>query len=166
MNVIAGIDIDRKYHTEEIIEMYHKGLLKPIALQGYVVRADSDSMIGFVPWHESTLARAEAGKAVTVDFAGEAEQMREDVERENPIVRTSPQEKQARVAMRILGEVHRSGNIGLSDEQVSEIAGEFWKQGETVTGETVRAVAAHFLSKAEQTNKEADSHRVTRQHKT
>jgi hypothetical protein len=166
MNVIAGIDIDRKYPAEEIISMYHKGLLKPIALEGYVVRADADMMIGFVPWHESTLARAEAGRAVNVDFTEEAEQMREDVERTHPIVRTSPQEKQARVAMRILGEVHRSGSIGLSDEQVSEIAGEFWKEGDTVSGETIRAVAAHFLSKAEQSNKEADGHRVTRQHKT
>ena len=57
--IIDGIDIERSYTTEEIIDMYHKGRLKPIALVGYCTRANDDGTIGFIPFWESTLFRSE-----------------------------------------------------------------------------------------------------------
>lgn len=155
--IVAGIDITRKYHIEEILAMYHRGLLKPIALNGYGVRADADGMVGFVPWNETSMFRQETGTQVQANISGELSQMSEAVERDHPIVRTSPQAKQARVAKRLKG---------LPETVVQEVAGELWKQGTPVTGELVQAVASTFLEKAEKTNNEADSHRVTRLHKT
>lgn len=162
--IVAGVDISRTYSVEEIMSMYHKGLLKPIALKGYVTRADANGQIGFVPWHESTLARSEAGKKAAVTF--DVDEMREGVEAEHPITRRTPQERVAAVALRILAEVKRSGGHGLTPQEVNQIVGETWAVGDPVTGEQVRALAAHFLGVGEKTNKEADSHRVTRAHAT
>ena len=164
--IINGIDISRRYTLDEIFEMNGKGLLKPISLQGYVVRADAEGMIGFVPWHQSTLARQEAGKPVTQNWDADLAKMREDVERENPMVRTSPHAKVARMITRLLGDAQRTGTIaGLSDEQIRTITGEYWKTGETqVTEAMVRKVAAHFMQNAERQNRAADAKRVTRAH--
>lgn len=166
MNIIGGIDIDRKYTFDEIMEMQKKDRLKPISLQGYVVRADADGMIGFVPWHQSTLARQEAGKPVTQGWDADLAKMREDVERENPMVRTSPQAKVARMIARLMEGAKSTGTIaGFSDEQIRTITGEYWKTGETeVTEAMVRKVASHLMQTAEKQNRAADSKRTTRAH--
>lgn len=165
MRIVAGIDIDRVFTGEEIIDLYHKGKLKPIALEGYCTRADADGTIRFIPWYESTRFRYENDSRVSVTPDGDA--MREEVERENPIIRRTPQQRVAAMAMRIMGEVQRSGNAGgLSAEQVRSIVGESFREGEPITGSDVEALAAHFLGKAEKHNREADSKRVTRAHPT
>lgn len=158
--IVAGIDIERKYHIEEIISMYNRGLLKPIALVGYGVRADSDGMVGFVPWTETAMFRQEHGVKVREDITPDLEQMREEVERDHPIVRTTPQAKQARVAKRI------ASNPVLAESAVASVLEESWRRGQAVTGTDIQAAAAKLLTRAEQDNKEADSHRITRAHKT
>lgn len=158
-HIVAGVDISRKYHFTEIMAMYHKGLLQPIALEGYLVRADVlDGMISFVPWHESSAARAEAGRPASAAFDVEA--MREDVEREHPIVRRTPQQRKDAIAKRLAAAPH------FSEAVVSEVLTESWKKGEPVTGDQIEAVAAVLMQRAENENRAADAKRVTRKHMT
>lgn len=163
MNIVGGLDIDRVYTFDEIMELYTLGKLKPIALQGYVCRAEG-GMISFVPWYDSTRARLEAGQGTQVHLDVDA--MRADVEAEHPMTRRTPQERVASMMVRLMTEAKRNGTIaGLTDAQISTITGEAWKTGETsITSEMVRRVAAHFLGMAQNRNREADAHRSTRAH--
>lgn len=164
--VIGGVDIERTYSFDEIMQMRRDGRLKPIALQGYVVRAEG-GRIGFVPWYESVAAkRKAAGGARTFDITADVDQMRQDVEAEHPMRRRTAQERVASMVVRLMEEAKRNGTIaGLTDEQIRTITGEYWKSGETaVTTEMVRRVAAHFLGVAELQTREQESKRTTRLH--
>lgn len=167
MNIVNGVDIDQGFTGEEIVELHNKGKLKGIVLEGYVTRLDIlDNLIRFVPWHESTWARSEENRTINVDMTEPLEMMREEVEREHPILRRTPQERVAALALRLMGEVKRDGGRALTPLQRNRIVGESWKEGEPITGSDVETIAAHFMGKAEQANREADSKRITRKHMT
>ena len=163
--IIDGIDITRKYAIAEIMDMHAKGKLRPVGVAGYIVRADADGMVGFVPWTESTLYRAERDKLLVHESSDFAEVMRRDVEAEHPMVRRTPQQRVAAMLVRLMGTAQRTGTVpGLTQEQISTITGAAWKEGDPLPADSVKAVAAHFLGIAEKQNREADSHRVTRKH--
>ena len=165
-NIIGGIDVNRTYTPEDIFEMSRDDRLRNVVLEGYCTRVDDDG-IRFVPWYESTHFRDEQGTPQTHVSHDFVPYMKDKLEREHPIIRRTPQERTAAMALRILGEVKRSGRVtGLSDEELKTIVGESFKAGEPVTGSDIQAVAARLLGTAEKHNREADSHRVTRQHMT
>jgi hypothetical protein len=171
VKIVAGIDIDRVYHKEEIIEMYKSGKLKDVTLVGYVSQANDDGTCQFVPWYKSerVLAKLQGvpfGKAVYTSEQDVFGDMRKNVEEQHPIVRRTPEQRVAAMMGRMLADAQRTGTIpGLSDEKIREITGEYWKTGvSTVTQDMVRKVAAHYLGLGEATNKEADRHRSTRAH--
>jgi hypothetical protein len=169
--IVAGVDIDRLYHKDEIVAMYKSGKLRDVTLQGYVSQANADGMCGFIPWYKSErvlarLAGVPEGKAVyeiSGDIVGD---MRQSVEEEHPIVRRTPQQRVAAMMGHFLAEAQKHGTIpGLSDEKIREITGEYWKTGvTTVTQDMVRKVAAHYLGLGEKQNREADRKRSTRLH--
>lgn len=165
--IVGGIDLSKRYHIDDIFKMRRDGRLQNIALAGYVVRSEDNGMISFVPWHQSTFAaRKAAGGDRQYDITADAEKMREDVEREFPMVRRTPQQRVASMVVRMMAEAKRNGTIaGLTDAQIRTITGEAWLTGESqVTEAMVRKVVAHFLGVAEVDNREADSKRTTRAH--
>jgi hypothetical protein len=94
------------------------------------------------------------------------EEKRQELEQEHPITRSTPQEKVARFAMRLMAEAKRTGRItGLTDEQHAQILGESWREGTPLTGSDIEKLSQWFMQRAEVDNEEADSHRVARQHR-
>lgn len=166
MKLVDGIDIDQKYPIEQILKWYHAGRLKKIQLVGYIVRADADGLVGFVPWTESTLFRSQNEGLSQYGLGTLAEDMRKDVERENPMVRRTAQQKKASMVRRLLETCQRYGTVpGMTDEQISAMIGERWQTGvSVVTAQMLERVSAHYLGVGETMNKEADSKRVTRAH--
>lgn len=176
--VVGGVDISRTYTVPEITEMYVKGRLGAAAVEGYIVRAEGDGTIGFVKADESTLSQMMYGRkdkrGVTHLRGGRVygtdhpvwEEMRQDIEKEHPMVRRSAQEKKLSMVRRLLNTAQQFGTIpGLTDEQISTMIGEKWTTGvSVVTADMLDRVAARLLGQGEASNKEADSHRVTRAH--
>ena len=163
--VVDGIDITRKYPIDEILKMHAAGRLRPVGVAGYIVRADANGMVGFVPWTESTLYRMEQDKTLVHASDDFVDTMRDDIEREYPMVRRTPQERVAAMMVRLMGTAAKTGNVpGLTAEQVTAITGKAWREGEPLSAMAVQAVAAHFLGVAQTQNREADRKRVTRQH--
>lgn len=163
--IIDGIDISRRYTIQEIMDMHAKGKLRPVGVAGYIVRADADGTVGFVPWTQSTLYRSQRDALLVHQSTDFVEAMRQDVEAEHPMRRRTPQERTAAMLVRIMGTAQRYGTVpGLTQEQISTITGAAWREGDPLPAESVRAVAAHFLGIAEKQNREADSHRVARKH--
>jgi hypothetical protein len=180
-NVIGGVDLDRGYSIQEITELYTSGRLAAPANAGYIVRGSmEDGLIYFVPANETTLHnmafapdqdekglyRGVRGGRTYQSKGDLAEAMRLDVEREHPMVRRTVQKKKEAMIKRLLETAKVYGTIpGLTDEQISAIIGERWKTGvSVVTSEMLSRVSAHLLGVGESDNKEADRHRVTRQH--
>jgi hypothetical protein len=146
--------------------MHRKGQLRAITLNGYVTRVDIlDDTISFVPFWESSKFRDEQGTMKMTEFG--VENKRKELEAEHPITRSTPQEKVARLALRLMTEAKRTGRIsGLSNAEHASILGESWKEGTPLTGEDVQKLSQWFMQRAEVDNKEADAHRVTQLHKT
>ena len=164
--IIGGVDIERVYTSEEIIDMYHAGKLKPIAVEGYVVQANEDGTIKFIPFWESTLWRQEQGTPIQATSPISVDERRAQLEQAHPILRRTPQERVASMAIRIMAEAKRSGVTGLTDAQKKAILGESWIEGEPLSGEDIQRLSAWFMGRAEVDNREADSKRVTRAHMT
>ena len=177
MAVVAGVDLSRGFTPEEVFDFHNSGRLREIAEAGYVGQADVESgLVHFAPFHKSAFFRSDPvdlqvgavtglTNPIVVPHPSTLEEKRKELEEKFPMLRTTPQQKVARLTLRLLSEVKRTGRItGMSDQDVSHIVGEAWKIGEPLTSEAVRRVAAHFLGLGEKTNKEADSHRVTRAH--
>jgi hypothetical protein len=146
--------------------MHRKGQLRAITLNGYVTRVDIlDDTISFVPFWESSKFRDEQGTMKMTEFG--VENKRKELEQEHPITRSTPQEKVARLALRLMTEAKRTGRIsGLSNSEHAAILGESWKEGTPLTGDDVQKLSQWFMSRAEIDNREADAHRVTKLHKT
>jgi len=163
---VDGIDIGQKFTSEEIFDLHRRGKLRSITLEGYVTRVDIlDNTISFVPFWESSKFRDETGQMKMTEFG--IEEKRKELEDEHPISRRTPQERVAALAMRLVGEIKRSGRVGgLSDEDITQLTSESWKAGEPLLASDARTIAATLLSKAEKENKEAESHRVTRDFRT
>jgi hypothetical protein len=174
---VAGISTSRGYTPEEIVDMHGSGRLRKVAEAGYVGQGSIETgLVHFVPFSQSTFFRSDPvdlqeGKATTLTnpliavHEDTLEDRRKKLEEEHPMFRTTPQQKVARMMLRLMSEVKRTGTItGMSDADISAVVGEAWKQGEPLTAEAVQRVAAHLLGVGERTNKEADSKRVTRQH--
>lgn len=159
--IVAGIDVDRRYSLDELLEMNRTGRYRDVVLHGYVCRATDDGMIQFVPWHESSLARMEAEQPVKQDFSADVEQMKEDVEREHPITRRTPQQRKDAVARRMA-----NGVPHFNESVVAQVMADSWKKGAPVTGDQIEAVAAILMQRAENENRAADAKRVTRKHMT
>ena len=164
--ILEGVDINRPFTAEEILELHASGRLRNLALKGYCTRADLlEGTLRFIPWYESSAFRQRTGtqkEHISYDFV---DAMREDVERNHPMKRRTPQEKVASMMLRLMAEVKKTGTItGLSQEHIRSIAGESRKEGEPLPAEAIRKVAAHYLGRGEKENKEADSHRVTQAH--
>jgi hypothetical protein len=99
------------------------------------------------------------------EFGVEAK--RKELERDHPISRSTPQEKVARLAMRLLAEAKRTGRVtGLSDDEHASILGESWRVGSPLTGTDIEKLSQWFMQRAEIDNKEADAHRITSDHMT
>ena len=162
--IVAGVDLDKKYTMEEVLEMAKSGRYKGIVLKGYVCQANDDGLVGFVPWTESSLFRSEHGRTVREDFSAEAEQMRVDVEREHPITRSTALTKRDRIWLRLLRAYNRDGFI--PDDVMTTALGDSWSAGDPINAELLKTVAAHFAALGESANKEADAHRSTRAHMT
>ena len=173
MRVIAGVDIDRKYSIEEMLDMYERGYLKAILAHGGVVpRATMDGTIEFAPWDETYLGNLEKTGATRFYAQNDGnwiEDATAQVEKDHPIIRRTPQERVTSMALRLLAQAKRSNGAipGLSQEEIRQIVGYAWTQGVTeITMDDMRKVAARLLGVAEVDNREADSHRVTRLHPT
>ena len=178
--IVAGVNLSRPHPAEDILDMWEKGILKSITMQGYCARANGDGTCSFVPWYESRLAEDEnpRDKAIgdnvwTPKYQGgrmayrirpeAVAEMKQDIEREHPIVRRTPQQRVAAMVLRLMGEAKRHGRIpGMSDEQLKTIMGEYWKVGDPVTEDMVRRVTAHFLNVAQTDNRRENDRHVTR----
>lgn len=164
--VVDGIDITRRYSIQEILDMHARGRLRPIGLQGWIVRADADGTVGFVPATESTLFRAERGQTMVHQSDDFVDHMRQEIEHEYPMVRRAAQEKRVSLVQRLLKTARVYGTIpGLTDEQVSAMIGERWTTGvSVVTQQMLDRVSAHLLGQGERSNRESDRKRITRHH--
>lgn len=164
--IIGGVDIEKTYQSDEIISMYHAGKLKPIAVEGYVVQANEDGTIKFIPFWESTLWRQEQGTPIQATSPITVDERREQLEEAHPILRRTPQERVASMAIRIMAEAKRSGVTGLTEEQKKTILGESWIEGEPLSGEDIQRLSQWFMGRAQVDNRDADSKRITRAHMT
>ena len=157
--LIAGVDITGSFTPEDIVSFFSSGRLRSITDRGYVTQGTEDGTIRFVPWTESLHFR-KPKTYVSDDFV---EVMRQDVEREHPILRRTPVERKMSMAMRIAAEYSRTGMVpGMTDPEVQTLVGEAWKAGEPLTGEAIVELAKKLMEHAEKENREAESHRVTR----
>lgn len=154
--IVAGIDVSRSYTGEEVIEMHNSGRLRDVTLEGYCSRVDADGTIRFVPFYESTWFRMDEEKpttAVSYDFA---DAMKRDVETNHPIVRRTPQQRVASMMLRLMTAYKQTGTLpGVPPELIRRVVGNSYREGEPLTAEVVRAVAAHYLGMGETDNKEA-----------
>lgn len=153
--IVAGIDIDRAYSGDEILDIHRSGRLRDVTLQGYCTRVDVDANIRFVPFYESTWFRSDQDTMVVAeqDIAGP---MMADVNANHPIVRRTPQERVASLFLRLMTEYQRSGTLpGISSELITQVMQGSWREGEPLTAEVIRAVAAHYLGVGEVDNKKA-----------
>jgi hypothetical protein len=173
MRVIAGVDIDRSYSIEEMLDMYERGYLKAILAHGGLVpRANGDGTIQFAAWDQTYLGNLEktgATRFYAQDNGNWVEDARAEVEKDHPIVRRTPQERVTAMALRLLAQARASDGVipGLTEEEIRKIVGYAWTQGVTeITMDDMRKVAAKLMGVAEVDNREADSHRVTRLHPT
>lgn len=162
-HVVGGVDLTRRYTPEDIVDMFGSGRLRAITDAGYCTQGRADGFLYFVPWHESNAFKAENNAWETRSF--DADAMREDVEREHPMLRRTPQEKVAAMVMRLMADAKAGNGVpGLTEAQVKGITGQTWVSGEPMSETMIRSIAAHLLGIGEATNKEADSHRTTRLH--
>lgn len=164
---VDGIDLTKEYPIHDIMDMFYGGKLRGVAQAGWVVQAvgEDTTMIRFVPWWESHLQRREEDRLRVHPEAINVDAMREDVEREHPMRRRTPQQRTAAMMVRLMSEAKKTGSVpGLTPEQIRAIIGESWRQGEPLAAEDVQKVAAWFMSRGEVDNREADSHRTTRAH--
>lgn len=164
--IVGGLDISRTYPIDEIIRLYHSGRLSKVGIEGYIVRADSDGMVGFVKADEGSLSRLMTGKPRVYASDDFVPQMREDIEREHPMVRRSAQERKLALVKRLLSTAKKHGTVpGLSDAQITALIGEKWVTGTSVvTQQMLDRIAQRFMEQGEQLNKEADAGRVTKAH--
>jgi hypothetical protein len=63
-------------------------------------------------------------------------------EEPDPIVKRTPEQRLESMVKRLI-------ENGVEDSILSEVAGEYWKQGAPVTVDALRAVASHFLNRAD-----------------
>lgn len=165
--VIDGVDVTQSFTAEDILDMFSKGRLRSITDRGYCTQGTEDGTLQFVPYWESLAFRTKHNTEKTYISHDFVDAMREEVEREHPILRRTPQERKMAMAMRIAGEYHRTGTIpGMTDPEVQELVGEAWGSGEPMTGEAIVELAKKLIEQAEVDNREADSHRITRSHMT
>jgi hypothetical protein len=156
--IIDGVDVTKSYTAEDILSFFETGRLRSITDRGYCTQGTEEGLLQFVPWQES-LAFRTPKTYVSEDFT---EVMRQDVEREHPILRRTPQERKMAMAMRIASEVERTGSVpGLTDPEVNAIVGEAWRMGDPVSGETIVALAKELMEQAEKQNREHNAHKVT-----
>jgi RNase P/RNase MRP subunit p29 len=86
------------------------------------------------------------------DMEAKEKRLREDIEVEHtfevpPIEKRTPQQRLESMTKRLLENPQQHEAI------LQEIAGEYWKAGAPVTVDALRAVAAHFLNRADQRRK-------------
>lgn len=154
--LVAGVDVDRVWTGDEILELHNQGRLRDVTLKGYCTRADADGTIRFVPFYESTWFRMDEGIPV-VDTSDLPAQMMADVNANHPIVRRTPQERVASMFLRLMTEYKRTGTLpGVPTELIKQIMGAAWREGEPLTAEVIRAVAAHYLGIGEVDNKKGN----------
>lgn len=157
--IINGVDTSQVFQAAEIIELHRQGKLRPIALHGYVARADADGTCRFVPWQQANRITpdSEGGSRWRVYAASEADVMKELRKDIPPIQRRTPQERTASLAEK----VEKSKNV-LPENIVKEVVRRRWKMGDPVSGEDVQAVAAAFLRNADKEQEKHDRKHVVR----
>ena len=152
--IIGGIDVSRSYTGPEVIEMNASGRLRDVTLEGYCSRVDADGSIRFIPFYESTRFRMEEGQAKTQVSYDFADSMLDDVKSNHPIIRRTPQERVASMFLRLMTAYKQTGTLmGIPPELIKRVAGNAWREGEPLTAEVIRAVAAHYLGVGEVDNK-------------
>ena len=148
-----------KYADERGIPLTdrERRLLRQPPRKGYVSRAvaptlDSPVASGDVPWYY--------GDRIHPDFEKEAERLRagrevklrvEDVKEQvddglPPIVPRTAEERLNDMTKVLVDEYNRTGVI--ADSILREIQGTYWLNGENVTVESLRSVAAFYLNQA------------------
>ena len=156
MRIVAGVDIDRDYTADEVVEMHRSGRLRDISLHGYVAQADWEGKCRFVHWTKAN-AISPGENELRVSVA-DATPLREGLP---PIRKRTPQQRVDSLTGR-LAEQAKLGGLPLPEYVMSEVLRRRWVAGDPVTAEDVRAVAAHSLAQAEARFEEAERHRVTR----
>ncbi len=168
--IIDGLDTNRTYTADEVVEMQKSGKLRLATLRGWFFRwdmlQDGMRMVHFTdPTANRMTPDSYGGQGKRVfSFPDPTPQMKADVEADSPIVKRTPQERLASMTAKLAGGERGqdaaakmllqllSGNAGmdgLTDEQVKEITGKSWRGGDPLDAETVRAVAARYLGEAE-----------------
>ena len=156
MKIIGGIDVDRTYTGDEVLEMARTPHLRNVTLEGYCTRVEHDGTIRFVPFYESTWFREEQGTPIEQSRDLGAEMMA-DVNANHPIIRRTPQERVASMFLRLMTEYKRSGTLpGVDPALIKRVAGSAWIEGMPLTDEVIRSVAAHYLGVAEVDNKKGN----------
>ena len=155
MTIVAGIDVSRPYTGDEVLEMHSRGKLRDVTLEGYCTRVENDGTIRFIPYYESTWFRTEQDRTdhAVPDFR---QAMLDDLNANHPIIRRTPQERVASMMLRLMTAYKQTGTLpGVPPDLIKRIVGSAWREGEPLTDEVVRAVAAHYLGIGEVDNKQA-----------
>ena len=162
--------------------MKDSGKLREITLKGWFFRYDmaKDGM-ELVHFTERTANRVTPGSPGRGERVFEVPdplpQMKQDVNSDAPIRKRSPQERLASMTTKLMqGErgqdaaakmmlnmmSGRGDMTGLTDQEVQEITGKSWMEGDPLDADTVRRVAAHYLGQAERRAEEETRQTQTR----
>lgn len=135
-----------------------------LAFQGFVLQHDLlDDTYMLVHWTKSA-SGAERGQSNRPFGAPRMAHDPYAFSPPPPIVKRTPAQRREALAKRWFEHCRRAGGIpGLSDEQVTELLGENWKNGDReITYADVERLAQVMLERAEAKHEEKLSHQVTR----
>ncbi len=151
---IDGIDIARPFLAEDVFRWRDEGKLRNVTLQGYVTQFSWDHIgrwVHFTDKYSSNLTPGShrQGQERQINFDYE-KYFKDKNQSDSPIVRRTPQQRVASMALSLMAEAKQYGTIpGLDERMVKAITGEAWKEGEPITAEAVRRVAMHYLNFSE-----------------
>lgn len=154
--IINGIDTDKVYSADEIVQMYNDGRLRDVALRGFVSRANADGTCQFIHWTKANRLTGDKDHKPGV-YTPNFDMVAELEKGLPPIQKRTPQQRVASLILKILSAAgENEGKLGLTDAQLKEILGESWKAGMPLTMQDARRIAAHFLSAAEVESKKQE----------
>lgn len=163
--IVSGLDTRRQYTADEVVTLHRSGKLREVTFQGWFFRFDA--LTGSAKLVHVTDPTANLqDKLRAYQIPDPLPGMKRQVEEESPIRKRTPQERLASMtnklmrgqqgqdgaALMLLGMLGgaANGNMdGLTEEQVKNITGKSWQQGDPLDADTVRRVAARYLGQAE-----------------
>ncbi len=183
--IVDGLDTTKSYSADEVLAMKDDGRLRNVTMKGWFFRFDlaknAMTMVHVTDPTANRMAPGSTGGRRRRGFvvADPLPNMKEAVEREHPIVKRTPQERLAAMtskmmqgergqdgAARMLIDMlsgHGGGNMdAMTEDQVKQITGVSWKEGDPIDADVVRRVAARYLGQAERKVAEQASDTRTR----